>query len=126
MQRHHGGDAQRAKKVQDVGAVVAAEDAILVLHRNPADVLVVDQLGGARIVALCPLPDLVLDLLGILVGPASSVTATTRGLTRALAAPMPAARSRVNVAMPQRRGGYVPRKAIRRSSSTAASRTSWG
>src|SRR5450432_3187673 len=34
------------------------------------------------------------------------------------AAFMPAARSRVKVAIPQRRGGYVPRNAIRKSGST--------
>ncbi len=60
-------DAQRAQEVEDVRAVVAAEDAVFVLQRHPAHVLVVDQLGGARVVALRSLPYLVADLVRVLV-----------------------------------------------------------
>ena len=105
MQRDGRGHAQRAQKIQDVRAVVAAEDPVLVLQRHPAHGLVVHQLGRARVVALRSLADLVLDLGGYSYCEPSSVTATTSGLTLASAARMPAARSRVNVAMPQRRGG---------------------
>jgi hypothetical protein len=59
--------AQRAQQVEDVRAVVAAEDPVLVLQRHPAHVLVVDQLGGARVVALHSLSNLVADLVRILV-----------------------------------------------------------
>jgi hypothetical protein len=46
--------------------------------------------------------------------------ATANALTRASADCMPVARSRVNVAMPQRLGGYVPRNPTRISESTAS------
>ena len=106
VQRDDRGHAQRAQKIQDVRAVVAAEDSVLVLQRHPAHGLVVHQLGGARVVALRPLADLVLDVrrvvvLHALVGDGDDERLDAARRRRA----SPAARSRVNVAIPQRRGG---------------------
>ena len=67
VQRDGRGHAQRAQKIQDVRAIVAAEDPVLVLERHPADGLVVHQLGRARVVALRPLANLVLDVRRVVV-----------------------------------------------------------
>ena len=80
VQRDHRGHAQRAEKIQDVSAVVAAEDAVFVLERHPPHVLVVDQLCGARVVGLRSLPNLVLDLLRVLVGTRLIVDGDDQGL----------------------------------------------
>ncbi len=71
MQRDDGRDPQGAEKIENVRAVVAAEDAVLVLQGDPAHVFVVDELGGARVFPLGALPDLVLDLGGVFVLAAS-------------------------------------------------------
>ena len=67
VQRNDGGHAQRVHEIEDVAAVVAAEDAVLVLDANQAHAAVVHELGSARVVGLDVLPNLELDLGRILV-----------------------------------------------------------
>ena len=67
MQRRYGWRAQRRQKVEDVRAVIAAEDAVLVLDGYEPHVGVVDELGRPSIVGLDRLPDLVFDLTRVLV-----------------------------------------------------------
>ena len=67
VQRDDRRHAQRVDEIEDVAAVVAAEDAVLVLNADQAHVAVVHELRGARVVGFDVLPDLELDLGGILV-----------------------------------------------------------
>ena len=67
MQGYDGRHAQRPEETEDVAAVVAAEDAVLVLHRDQANGTVVHELRGARIVSLDVLPNLELHFRGILI-----------------------------------------------------------
>ena len=67
MQRHDDRHAQGPDEVEDVAAVVAAEDAVLVLHRDQAHGTVVHELRGARIISFHVLPNLELHFRGILV-----------------------------------------------------------
>ena len=104
VQRNDGRHPQRVHEIEDVAAVVAAEDAVLVLDRDQAHATVVHELRSARVVGLDVLPNLELDLGRILVLAAGSVTASTIGCTRRSSPATAAARSAVKVAMPQRRG----------------------
>ncbi len=67
VQGGHGRNSQRGQEVEDVDAVVAAEDPVLVLDRDQSHVAVVDELGRAGVVALHPLADLVPDIVRIVV-----------------------------------------------------------
>ncbi len=67
MQRGDGRDTQRREEIENIGAVVAAEDPVLVLDRYQAHVAVIHELGRAGVVALHGLADLVPDVLGVLV-----------------------------------------------------------
>src|SRR6185436_398198 len=52
---------------EDVAAVVAAENAVLVLYADRTHAAVVHELGGARVIGLHVLPNLELHLGGVLV-----------------------------------------------------------
>ena len=67
VQRHDHGHAQRADEIEDVAAVVAAEDAVLVLHRDQAHGTVVHELRGARVIGFHVLPNLELHVRRVLV-----------------------------------------------------------
>ena len=67
VQRHDHRHAQGADEIEDVAAVVAAEDPVLVLNRDQAHGAVVHELRGARVIGFDVLPNLELDLRGILV-----------------------------------------------------------
>ena len=117
------GDArlpQLGKEVEDVGAVRPAEDSVLVLDRDHSGVAVVDEVGGSRGSRLGP-P----DGSGIATRSwcskvdSASVIATTVPRTLASAGITASLRSWVNVPIPQRWGGYVPRKVIGSSLSCA-------
>ena len=68
--RMKGGDRwhlQGRQEVEDVSPVVTAEDPVFVLNRYQAHVAVIHELGGAHVVGLDPLPDLVFHLVGVFV-----------------------------------------------------------
>ena len=67
VQRHDGRHSQSSHEIEDIAAVVAAENPVLVLHANQAHLTVVHELRGARVIGFHVLPNLELHLGGILV-----------------------------------------------------------
>ena len=93
------GPRARLDEVEDVLAIVAAPDVIVELDGDELDAGCERPPGGRVIGSLVP-PDPVMDLEG-------NGVPRSAGEDRDLAVPVAAARSRVNVAMPQRRGGIT-------------------
>jgi hypothetical protein len=61
MERGHDRDVQGAREVDDVVAILAAPDAVLVLDRHDVDA-VVQRAGSSEVVGVLVLPDPVVDL----------------------------------------------------------------
>ena len=73
VQRRHDRHAQLAQQREDVGAGLAAEDSVLVLHGQHVDVIDVQEVGGAPIRAEVALGDLEPDARRIAVPSAGIV-----------------------------------------------------
>jgi hypothetical protein len=69
VQGDRDGCAQGTHHIEDIDAVVASEDSVLMLNGDKAHVAIVDELGGTCVVGLDVLPDLELHLRGVLVLP---------------------------------------------------------
>ena len=107
VKRGDGRDIERPDEVEDVCAVLAAPDPVLVLDRDDADASV-QRAGGPQVVVRLVLANPMVDFDRIRATACSGGWRTT--ISRLLVF---AARSLVKAAMPQRRGGYVETKAVR-------------
>ncbi len=67
VQRHDGRHSQSSDEVEDIAAVVAAEDPVLVLHAYQAHLTEIDELRGTCVVGFHVLPNFELHLGGVLV-----------------------------------------------------------
>ena len=69
VERDYRRHSQRTDEIEDVLAVVAAEDPVFVLNADEAQMAEVHELRGAGVVRFDVLPDLELHFIGILVLP---------------------------------------------------------
>ena len=106
VQRRHDGHVQGADEVEHVGSIVAAPDAVLVLDRDDLDVRRVQGGGRSEVVAARVTADPVADHARV------GRRTGDRVQGHDLVGPTDDARSLVNVAIPQRCGGYVETNAV--------------